>query len=1414
MPTAGNADVVWVDVLPSLVGFAPKLRAGLRAAGVEAAAGGSAAGRAFGASFGTSAAAAVEAASTKVAVAQKRAADATGRLTVAQTRLTELTDKSTASASRLAAAEEAVAKAQRNLTLQTDAVARAEAAQARVQADVTASTTVAADRQALLATRMGESELAAKSLRGSMGLASKTLTAAFTLTLPAIPIVEAVRKASEFNAAMTRIQTQAGATRAEIVKLSPAVLNMASKLVTNSPEELATSLYHVYSTGLRSKQALDVVATAAKAANVAGADLEETTNALTATVASGIGGFKNYDQAVGALNATVGAGDMKLSDLNEALGSGLLARVKLFGVNLTDVGAALATFGDNNVRGADAATMLRTAVEAFAVPARGGQKILDALGLKAGQLAKDLQQGGLNQAVTDLRDHLLKAGIAGDQVGAIITQAFGKKAGGGVALLIGQYDRLQQKYEEVKAGQDGFTKSWEATTKTAAFAFASLKSSVEVLGIRIGNSLLPPLSKVADWLSQTGVPAIENFGRKVEGLFHSTAVSGFTSTVKGLFDGLKSGVAAVTPVIGALAGDVGHLASQFVGSGGLHDLAVATGAAFSGLVGAFRGVSSVAVPAVGGLVHAFGSLPGEVQAAVVAFGLLRLGMAANWFDGIALRALYLGDTVKAMGVKVVASLGLMKAAYRETAAQAAFLSTVQGDSAALAGARGALAGLGAAAGTAARGGLAAMRTGASGLLRVLGGPWIAGLLAAGVGVAGLVAMIKAHNAAVEKSIRDVQQWNETIALGMGGQAAIKAGQNLDELRQHIASLQKQIASAGNQPNDPSSRNYIDGLRMKLKELQNQLDQGNAAWKRQAAAMTPVEEATQRVKIATQDMTDALHNNPPNSHAVAVAAQNLADANANLATETSRANDAQKTQIKRLQEQASSALTSIQNGIAAQQAQQGLNDTITQFNKDAATGQVSAAQLSEEQSAIAQSAISAAQAAGTYAASQAKAKGVTDTTNAANQAQLQVLEQVAKQMGTATPTAILQAIQALHGATIMAGNVNDAVSKMGLTAATESDRFRKEFQGNATVLKGVTDGQIKDLQDLGYTVVHLPNHQIVVAANTQAARDAITQLTKDYHNYSINLGVGGIGGRFAAATGAVLPGWTPGRDVHRFTSPTAGVALDLSGGEGIARPEVVQAMGPGRFMGLNAAARSGGVSGVRKALGFAAGGMLPDWSLLARVGIDPGSLAAAEKQLAAAARAFAPGVPSNPNANALLAQRMGAALGWGSGAEWAAWYALGQRESGWRNTAQNPTSTAYGIAQFLDSTWATVGLRKTSDAATQILGMERYIKGRYGDPIGAWGHETRYGWYHGGGPVEGPPGATVPAYVQVGERVQTAPEDRYTQRLVTAALNLDRAGSSPRTVIYDQREVYAHVDYRQLSRQMAKDQAANEWLASG
>jgi hypothetical protein len=69
-----------------------------------------------------------------------------------------------------------------------------------------------------------------------------------------------------------------------------------------------------------------------------------------------------------------------------------------------------------------------------------------------------------------------------------------------------------------------------------------------------------------------------------------------------------------------------------------------------------------------------------------------------------------------------------------------------------------------------------------------------------------------------------------------------------------------------------------------------------------------------------------------------------------------------------------------------------------------------------------------------------------------------------------------------------------------------------------------------------------------------------------------------------------------------------------------------------------------------------------------------------------------------------------------------------KESGWNPNAQNPSSTAYGIPQFLNSTWASTGIAKTSDGYRQIDAGLIYIDSRYGSPCGAWAHSQSTGWY--------------------------------------------------------------------------------------
>lgn len=89
------------------------------------------------------------------------------------------------------------------------------------------------------------------------------------------------------------------------------------------------------------------------------------------------------------------------------------------------------------------------------------------------------------------------------------------------------------------------------------------------------------------------------------------------------------------------------------------------------------------------------------------------------------------------------------------------------------------------------------------------------------------------------------------------------------------------------------------------------------------------------------------------------------------------------------------------------------------------------------------------------------------------------------------------------------------------------------------------------------------------------------------------GGGGKGLHTARALGGVLPGWSPGRDNLRFYGPN-GHVLDLSGGEGIAVPELTKEIGESRLNAANRLARNGNAArGVQMLAGGEIGGPF-DW----------------------------------------------------------------------------------------------------------------------------------------------------------------------------------------------------------------------------
>ncbi|MGZ4617181.1 MAG: phage tail tape measure protein [Frankiaceae bacterium] len=1137
----------------------------------------------------------------------------------------------------------------------------------------------------------------------------KRLLEGFGLLAAGTAVAASVKQAADFQAQMLLIQTQAGATAQEVKNLSPAVLSLAGQ-VAQAPEALATSLYHVESTGLRGAQALDAVKVAAEGAKVGHADLEQTTNALTALIASGmVPATETYSQAMGQLNTIVGSGDMKMQDLNDALSSGLLVTTKQYGVTINDVGAALADFGDNNIRGADAATMLRMAVQAIAKPGKDAEGALGRIGLTVQQLQSDEQTGGLNKALTDLHTHLVNSGIDASQWGTILTDAFTKKAGTGLITLVGTFDRFQQKYQEVSKGADSFGSAWQATTKTASFQFDQLRQSVDTLGIQLGTHLLPILGDTAGWLAHTGVPAIEHMGSAVGSAVH-------------WFSQLPTPIKDAALALGALAA-VNRL--------GVFD-AIATGATrIAALgVGATNAASSLAGlgRAGAGLLNFFGGPIVLGIAAVTAAFVESQRQVDTWAQAFTQGGKAASDAMDQIQKQEEATLAPSDWLNRAKGLWNDGIAQIQGYSSALDEAQ----------------------QKSQKQLDALGP-----LQYANQAVTTDTNNLNQAISTFGQNSQEAQYWAWRLSLAQGD---VKTQEGLMDqaTRGANGALQDQI-----------------GLQQQLSQAGVTLDQSQLSAKQ---SIRDYQKAVKDTNLTEDDRTQALDNVSQAMFGVLDAAKRKADAEtqglpAQLQTnqEIVRQRDALDAMVKKLGF-VPPALQSMYDQLNGPTAQ-ALQATQTNVNT-----------------------------AGT-----AMTTVTTNDIPGLNKA----LGDLAKAAGTTVPQSITGAfIPTMQGVDAqLNGPTNTAIQ--GTTG--QLDSFMRSYLNFPQVINGpfanamssgqaamgMTGGQARTTQthidDLGLAIAGLPpSHNTVITADASQAQNTINAfLTKvqaqGFVGAVFNLNPVGSGAQGGLIGLPPVP--------HRAAGgPIAGPGTGTS-------DSVLIAASNGEHMWtaaeVNAAGGHAGVEMIRKAVlasgrAYAAGGPITTtpWQMAYPIDWNASIKNRANASLAQMV-SWAPGAPANVSANAALGAQMAARYyGW-TGAEWNALYALGMRESGWRNTAQNPTSTAYGIAQFLDSTWASVGLSKTSSPVVQIAGMLKYIQQRYRDPLGAWAHETKFGWYRDGTnyvPGDGP------AWLHKGEAVIPASRNQgapYQDRPMHVTLQLDGAAV---TDLLEGRAVQVVTDY--------------------
>ena len=160
----------------------------------------------------------------------------------------------------------------------------------------------------------------------------------------------------------------------------------------------------------------------------------------------------------------------------------------------------------------------------------------------------------------------------------------------------------------------------------------------------------------------------------------------------------------------------------------------------------------------------------------------------------------------------------------------------------------------------------------------------------------------------------------------------------------------------------------------------------------------------------------------------------------------------------------------------------------------------------------------------------------------------------------------QASRAMGGVIKAVFSAIGNVIKSGVSIARKAiGLLRGAFQSAADKAKSVKDAVSGAFGRMANAVSSVKDRIVKIIDSIKRAWKSMVDLVSKPIKAGVNgikgfFGRGKDGGRSRYASGGVLPGYSPGRDIHHYINPATGHVLSLSGGEAIMRPEWVKQQG--------------------------------------------------------------------------------------------------------------------------------------------------------------------------------------------------------------------------------------------------------------
>lgn len=347
---------------------------------------------------------------------------------------------------------------------------------------------------------------------------------------------ESIKMATDFQTAMTHLVTAADLPKSAVQALGDQFMTLSSQVGT-SATDLANASYYVLSEGYTWKDTSNIMHTAAQLSIEDQADLTTTTRALVTTMhdyGASSSQATNYGNAFREMLALSGTNMQSLAD-----NMGRVDQVShALGLDFSQSAGALATLTKEGMDGAQAETLLSTAMGHLAGDTPKMTKELQGLGINVQQFQQELASpqglvGGIQMVTDAIRNHLGNDGLVYLQQALTkskgnldaFTQAMGTApadvqsyvaalgdAMGGtrnLGVILGltgpNFDTFKSNVDSVsqalKTGGTNVT-NWSDVTQTMSFKSKQLNTDLQDLAIKLGTMLLPAVTSIVGGLDK------------------------------------------------------------------------------------------------------------------------------------------------------------------------------------------------------------------------------------------------------------------------------------------------------------------------------------------------------------------------------------------------------------------------------------------------------------------------------------------------------------------------------------------------------------------------------------------------------------------------------------------------------------------------------------------------------------------------------------------------------------------------------------------------------------------------------------------------------------------------------------------------------------------------------------------------